>query len=73
MEEFLDESKHHGWPSFRDQEVIWNDARVLEDRLNVSLAGTHLDHDLPDYHGNRYCINLVCIAGGALHHQLRLS
>jgi peptide methionine sulfoxide reductase MsrB len=29
----------------------------------VSLAGTHLGHNLPDSKGNRYCINLVSVAG----------
>jgi peptide methionine sulfoxide reductase MsrB len=29
----------------------------------VSLAGTHLGHNLPDKKGNRYCINLVSCAG----------
>ena len=29
----------------------------------ISTAGTHLGHNLPDRSGNRYCINLVSIAG----------
>ena len=29
----------------------------------VSVDGTHLGHNLPDRRGNRYCINLACIAG----------
>jgi hypothetical protein len=29
----------------------------------VSLDGTHLGHNLPDEKGNRYCINLVSVAG----------
>ena len=29
----------------------------------VSLTGTHLGHNLPDFKGNRYCINLVSVAG----------
>lgn len=28
---FLEESRHHGWPSFRDQEVNWEFVRVLPD------------------------------------------
>ena len=63
MSEFLDESRKHGWPSFRDEEVVWENVRVLNDGETVSTTGTHLGHDLPDIHGNRYCINLVCIAG----------
>jgi peptide methionine sulfoxide reductase MsrB len=56
------ESRDHGWPSFRDAEVIWDDVRVLRDGECVSLAGTHLGHNLPDRRGNRYCINLVSVA-----------
>lgn len=59
--EFEAESRSHGWPSFRDAEVIWDDVRVLEDGETVSLAGTHLGHNLPDRKGNRYCINLVSV------------
>jgi len=29
----------------------------------VSVDGTHLGHNLPDKFGNRYCINLVSVAG----------
>lgn len=63
-EEFLLESKVHGWPSFRDQEVVWNNVRVIKSSgETVSADGTHLGHNLPDKTGNRYCINLVSIAG----------
>jgi peptide methionine sulfoxide reductase MsrB len=50
-------------PSFRDNEVNWENVRVLPDGETVSTAGTHLGHNLPDKRGNRYCINLVCVAG----------
>lgn len=63
MEDFLVESRAHGWPSFRDQEVNWEQVRVLPDGETVSLAGTHLGHNLPDSKGSRYCINLVSVAG----------
>ena len=53
-------------PSFRDEEVLWDNVRVLNDGETVSLAGTHLGHDLPDSSGNRYCINLVSVAGRPL-------
>jgi peptide methionine sulfoxide reductase MsrB len=62
-DQFIQESTEHGWPSFRDQEVITDDTRVLEDGEVVSMDGTHLGHNLPDGKGNRYCINLVCVAG----------
>lgn len=63
MKDFLAESRNHGWPSFRDDEVNWNFVRVLRDGETVSIDGTHLGHNLPDQNGNRYCINLVSIAG----------
>ena len=63
LQQFLDESEAHGWPSFRDEEVLWDDMRCLKNGEAVSLAGTHLGHNLPDAKGNRYCINLVCVAG----------
>ena len=63
FDEFVRESKAHGWPSFRDEEVVWENVRVLEGGETVSLAGTHLGHNLPDGKGNRYCINLCCVAG----------
>ena len=62
-ENFVKESKSHGWPSFRDDEVDWTNVRVLPDGETVSVDGTHLGHNLPDSNGNRYCINLVCVAG----------
>jgi len=63
MDQFLAESNVHGWPSFRDSEVVWENTRVLSDGETVSASGTHLGHNLPDRSGNRYCINLVSIAG----------
>lgn len=65
LESFLLESRLHGWPSFRDDEVVAENVRVLRDGETVSVDGTHLGHNLPDQHGNRYCINLVCVAGPA--------
>lgn len=62
-DDFIRESASHGWPSFRDEEVVWDDVRCLPNGESVSLAGTHLGHNLPDSSGNRYCINLVCVAG----------
>lgn len=62
-EEFVDESRRHGWPSFRDEEIVTENVRMLPNGETVSTSGTHLGHNLPDAHGNRYCINLVAIAG----------
>jgi peptide methionine sulfoxide reductase MsrB len=61
-EEFIKESKAHGWPSFRDEEVVWENVRILKNGEAVSVDGTHLGHNLPDKR-NRYCINLVSVAG----------
>lgn len=63
LEEFLAESRSHGWPSFRDEETNWEHVRCLKDGECVSETGTHLGHNLPDGKGNRYCINLVSVAG----------
>lgn len=63
MDEFLLESRSHGWPSFRDAEVNWDNVRCLKEGETVSVDGTHLGHNLPDGRGSRYCINLVCVAG----------
>jgi peptide methionine sulfoxide reductase MsrB len=60
---FVRESQAHGWPSFRDAEVNWETVRCLKNGESVSVDGTHLGHNLPDGKGNRYCINLVSIAG----------
>jgi peptide methionine sulfoxide reductase MsrB len=69
LEQFVEESRDHGWPSFRDEEVVWENVRCLPDGECVSLAGTHLGHNIPDKKGNRYCINLVSIAGRAVDPQ----
>ena len=63
MDEYLQESANHGWPSFRDEEVNWEYVRCLPDGECVSTSGTHLGHNIPDGKGNRYCINLVSVAG----------
>lgn len=62
-QQLLAESERHGWPSFRDSEVVWDNVRILPNGETVSVWGTHLGHNLPDSKGNRYCINLVSIAG----------
>ena len=63
--DFEAESRSHGWPSFRDEEVVWENMRCLPNGEAVSVDGTHLGHNLPDRKGNRYCINLVSVAGNA--------
>ena len=67
VDAFMTESAVHGWPSFRDEEVLWDNVRVLKSSgETVSTVGTHLGHNLPDKNGNRYCINLVSIAGNPI-------
>ena len=44
-------------------EVVWDYVRCLKDGECISSTGTHLGHNLPDGKGNRYCINLVSVAG----------
>ena len=61
--EFLLETEEHGWPSFRDDEVVWENVRVLSDGECVSVDGSHLGHSIPDEQGSRYCINLVSVSG----------
>jgi len=65
--EFAQESAAHGWPSFRDEEVVWENVRCLPDGECISVDGTHLGHNLPSgmlgRKRNRYCINLVSVAG----------
>eukprot|EP00548_Thalassiothrix_antarctica_P012245 CAMPEP_0194159698 /NCGR_PEP_ID=MMETSP0152-20130528/77982_1 /TAXON_ID=1049557 /ORGANISM="Thalassiothrix antarctica, Strain L6-D1" /LENGTH=178 /DNA_ID=CAMNT_0038869309 /DNA_START=132 /DNA_END=671 /DNA_ORIENTATION=- len=65
FDEFVRESISHGWPSFRDEEVNWDYVRCLKNGEAISLDGTHLGHNLPDFSGSRYCINLVSVAGRA--------
>ena len=61
--DFVHESRAHGWPSFRDAELLPAYVRILPNGETVSVNGTHLGHNLPDGKGNRYCINLVSVAG----------
>ncbi len=72
---FEKESRSHGWPSFRDEEVIWDNVRCLQDGEAVSLAGTHLGHNLPDSKGNRYCVRVAdaCAMRDAMRHACALT
>ena len=64
MADFLAESQQHGWPSFREEELVVHNLRVLRGTGGevVSVDGVHLGHNLPDAR-SRFCINLVSIAG----------
>jgi len=64
-QEWKKESLNHGWPSFRETEVVKENVHV-EDGYNgelVSKCNTHLGHNLPDGKGRRDCVNLMCMAG----------
>ena len=37
-QEWEAESRSHGWPSFRDSEVIWDDVRCLPDGVFSSIS-----------------------------------
>jgi len=59
-----EESLEHGWPSFRAAEVVAENVVVdASDGEVRSACGLHLGHNIPDGGGDRYCIDLVCIAG----------
>ncbi|CAK9024148.1 unnamed protein product [Durusdinium trenchii] len=60
--QWLEESAH-GWPSFRSQEMVSENLVTFAGGEVQSRCGTHLGHNLPDAKGDRYCIDLVCIAG----------
>lgn len=57
------ESEEHGWPSFRSSEIVKSNIVFKAGGEMRSVCGTHLGHNIPDWSGDRYCIDLVCIAG----------
>eukprot|EP00808_Paulinella_micropora_P023404 g74153.t1 len=63
FDEWKAECIEHGWPSFRPAETVDANVKVMNGGRMESICGTHLGHDLPDFAGARYCIDLVCIAG----------
>lgn len=66
FDEWEAESKEHGWPSFRKEEM--NPDHVLVDEKTgyvTSSCGTHLGSYLPDDKGPRFCLDLACLAGNA--------
>ena len=40
FDEFKSESLNHGWPSFRDEDVVWDNVRVLANGETISVDGT---------------------------------
>lgn len=66
FEEFKEESLSHGWPSFRPEEIVSENVIIHENGRMESKCYTHLGHNLPSEGRDRYCIDLVCIAGEPL-------
>lgn len=63
FQEFVSESVHHGWPSFRPAEMVSENVIIHAGGRMESRCGTHLGHNLPKDGIDRYCIDLVCMAG----------
>ena len=57
------QNKHPHLLSYLAGQVVWENMRCLKNGEAISVDGTHLGHNLPDRKGNRYCINLVSVAG----------
>jgi len=62
FEDWKSETEEHGWPSFRDAELVKENV-VIDGQIVSSRCGTRLGDNLPDSSGNRYCLDLVCLAG----------
>jgi len=61
---FEADTTEHGWPSFRQEEVVAEHVRTNHTSGYVtSSCGTHLGTYLPDAQGARWCIDLSCVAG----------
>merc|ERR1712176_1669915 len=63
FEEFKEESIYHGWPSFRPDEIVSENVIIHPDGRMESKCLTHLGHNLPKDGIDRYCIDLICMAG----------
>lgn len=55
-----------GWPSFRPEELVSENVIIHNDGRIESVCKTHLGHNLPEGGVDRYCIDLVCMAGEPL-------
>lgn len=64
LAEFKADTEEHGWPSFREAEVVADHVKTDASTGYVtSTCGTHLGSFLPDDKGKRWCIDLACVAG----------
>lgn len=71
FEEWKAESLRHGWPSFRPAEMVKENIVIHPSGEISSTCGTHLGHNIPDEKGERFCIDLVCIAGNYLGSKIK--
>ena len=65
FQDFEQETREHGWPSFRAAEVVDGNVLIGDDGVVTSACGTKLGTNEPDASGNRWCMDLVCISGGS--------
>lgn len=64
FEDFKNETTHHGWPSFHDEEIVKGNVVNETGGPGVrSACGTHLGDNLPEGGHNRYCLDLACVSG----------
>ena len=64
LEDFKKETTEHGWPSFRDEEIVKGNVFNETGGPGVrSACGTHLGDNLPEGGHNRYCLDLACVSG----------
>ena len=68
FEEWESETKSHGWPSFRTQEMITGNVYVNKSSTSsieyvYSACGTYLGTNEADEVGDRFCMDLSCISG----------
>lgn len=63
LQDFVEDTKEHGWPSFHPSEVVDNNVVVKNAGVDVySKCGTYLGTTDTEK-GLRYCIDLVCVSG----------
>lgn len=64
MSDFEADTTEHGWPSFRQEELIPGNSHIVNETGEVlSKCGTHLGSYLPDDKGPRWCLDLSCVSG----------
>ncbi|KAK3287171.1 hypothetical protein CYMTET_5301 [Cymbomonas tetramitiformis] len=64
LADFQADTEEHGWPSFRQDELIKGSSHINHETGEVlSKCGTHLGSYLPDEKGARWCLDLVCLSG----------